>query len=114
MSIVGLQRVTYGVADLADAARFWTDFGLKSIPSADDERVFATQEGAEVVLRPLDHAGLPPAPGAGPTAREITWAEADDAAPQAIAARLPASCRRDGAPGCVAATDPAGHAMAFE
>ena len=114
MSIVGLQRVTYGVADLADGARFWGDFGLTQVREAADVRVFATQEGAEVVLRPLDHPDLPPAPVAGPTAREITWAVADDAALQAIAARLPASCRRDSPPGSVAATDPAGHAIAFE
>ncbi|MBV8166387.1 MAG: glyoxalase, partial [Alphaproteobacteria bacterium] len=80
MGIVGLQRVTYGVADLAEGARFWADFGLTLVRDAADARVFSTQEGAEVVLRPLDHPDLPPVPVAGPTAREVTWAVADDVA----------------------------------
>jgi catechol 2,3-dioxygenase-like lactoylglutathione lyase family enzyme len=111
MTIVGLQRITYGVADLAAGARFWSDFGLAPVRSTGDERAFETAEGAEIVLRPLDHPGLPPAPVAGPTVREVTWAVADDAGLAAIAGRLPAACRRDGA---LAATDPAGHAIAFE
>ncbi len=114
MKIVGLQRVTYGVADLEAGARFWTDFGLAPVRSSAAERVFAVAEGAEIVLRHLDDPSLPPAPVAGPTAREITWAVADDDSLRAIAERLPASCRRAGEGAAIRATDPAGHAIAFE
>jgi len=114
MTIVGLQRVTYGVEDLESGARFWADFGLAPGHSSADERVFTTEEGAEIVLRRVDDPRLPPAPVAGSTAREITWAVADAAALDAIAARLPASSRRASADGAVRATDPAGHAIAFE
>src|SRR5579872_7288152 len=114
VKIVGLQQVTYGVADLEAGTRFWTDFGLAPVRSAADERVFAVAEGAEIVLRPLGHPRLPPAPTAGPTACEITWAVADDESLRQIAPRLPASCRRESDGVSVRATDPAGHAIAFE
>jgi catechol 2,3-dioxygenase-like lactoylglutathione lyase family enzyme len=114
MSILGLQRVAYGVEDLDEGARFWSDFGLAPVRSTPQERVFATEEGAEIALRRIDDPALPPAPVAGPTAREFTWAVADAAALQAIAARLPAACRRDSRDGTVRATDPAGHGIAFE
>ena len=114
MAIVGLQRVTYGVEDLDVGARFWSDFGLMPVSGAPDARVFATQEGAEVVLRRLDDPGLPPAPVAGPTVREITWAVADPAGVREIAERLPAASRRETADGALRATDPAGYAIAFE
>jgi catechol 2,3-dioxygenase-like lactoylglutathione lyase family enzyme len=114
MSIVGLQRVTYGVDDLDAGVRFWTDFGLAAVRSTSDEHVFATEEGAEIALRLSDDPALPPAPIPGPTAREITWAVADAAALQTIAAGLPAACRRVSPDGVVRATDPAGHAIAFE
>ena len=114
MSIVGLQRVTYGVADLEQGARFWRDFGLVARPDQANARVFATAEGAEIVLRPIDDPGLPAAPIAGPTVREVTWAVADDAALRVIAARLPAERRRASDGGTVRAIDPAGHAIAFE
>ena len=114
MKIVGVQRVTYGVADLEAGTRFWTDFGLAPVRSAADERVFAVAEGAEIVLRPLGYARLPSAPIEGPTAREITWAVADEASLRAIAERLPAACRREPDGVTIRATDPAGHAIAFE
>ena len=114
MKIVGLQRVTYGVADLDAGTRFWIDFGLAPVRSAADERVFAVAEGAEIVLRPLDHPSLPPAPIEGPTAREITWAVADEPSLRRIAERLPAQSRREPDGVTIRATDPAGHAIAFE
>jgi catechol 2,3-dioxygenase-like lactoylglutathione lyase family enzyme len=114
MAIVGLQRVTYGVRDLEQGARFWTDFGLTPRPRTDGARAFATAEGAEIVLRPLDDPALPPAPVDGPTAREVTWAVSDETALRAIAERLPPARRRPGDAAVVRATDPAGHAIAFE
>ncbi len=114
MSIVGVQRVTYGVADLDEGTRFWTDFGLVPRRTAADERVFAVAEGAEIVLRPRGHASLPPAPIAGPTVHEVTWAVSDETALRQIAESLLPACRRPSDDTTVRATDPAGHAIAFE
>lgn len=114
MSIVGLQRVTYGVEDLEAGARFWTDFGLAPVSRSADERVFATEEGAEIVLRRLDDPRLPPAPIGGATAREITWAVADAASLRQLAERLPTACCRASEDGTLRAADPAGHGIAFE
>jgi len=114
MTVVGLQRVAYGVEDLETGARFWSDFGLAPVRSTPHERAFATEEGAEIVLRRIDDPSLPPAPVGGPTAREITWAVADPAGLQTIAERLPAASRRVSNDGVLRAVDPAGHGIAFE
>ena len=38
MAIVGIRRITYGVDDLAEAARFFKDFGLEAA-RADDQGI---------------------------------------------------------------------------
>jgi catechol 2,3-dioxygenase-like lactoylglutathione lyase family enzyme len=68
MSILGLERVVYGVEDLALGRRFFEEWGL--IAEGD---VFRTADGTEVVLRPADDPGLPPAIEPGSTVREIVW-----------------------------------------
>ncbi len=115
MNIKGLQSVMYGVEDLVEANRFWSDFGLEPTSSGSDEVVFSTPEGATVVARQLASSSLPPAPVAGPTVRQVTWAVADPQTLDAIARELgsDSTTRRD-AEGRVFAVDPAGHAIAFE
>ena len=115
MNIAGLQAVLYGVDDMALADRFWSDFGLQRGGGAQNELVFQTPEGAQVVVRSLADPMLPPAPVAGPTVRAVTWAVRDPSALDAIARELgrDATTRRDDE-GRVHAVDPAGHAIVFE
>jgi catechol 2,3-dioxygenase-like lactoylglutathione lyase family enzyme len=114
MRIVGLQSVVYGVADMAEARRFWEDFGLKPLAQDTRQAVFETEEGATIVLRPQDDPALPAAPIAGPTVREAVWGVSDagelDAVAKALAGQ-PGYCR-DG-DGNVHAIDPCGYAVGF-
>jgi catechol 2,3-dioxygenase-like lactoylglutathione lyase family enzyme len=64
-----VERVVYGVTDLAECERFFADFGLEPLGRAR----FATRLGQVVELRPADDPWLPPAVQAGSTLREMVW-----------------------------------------
>ena len=51
MSILGVESVVFGVADVAEHARFWADFGLPVESIAGDEAVFRLASGSRVVVR---------------------------------------------------------------
>lgn len=69
MTITRVERVVYGVEDMAECTRFFEDFGLEPM----DPNRFATQTGQVVELRPADDPSLPPAVEKGPTIREVVW-----------------------------------------
>ena len=73
MTITGIDAVTYGVADVARARRFFDDWGLKRVKTGAAESVLETRDGTQVVLRPRAAKGLPKAVQRGSTVREITW-----------------------------------------
>ena len=76
MAIKGIETLTFGVDDMAVAARFWNDFGLTEAGGKADESVFKAANGRAVVVLPADDPALPPAVIAGPTARQVTWGRA--------------------------------------
>ncbi len=81
MSILGVESVVFGVADLAEHTRFWTDFGLT--PESGDERetVFRLPSGSRVILYKHGDARLPsPDPFPGDGLKETVWGVADQAA----------------------------------
>src|SRR5262245_45460439 len=55
------------------ARRFFRDWGLNEKESAGDAASFATETGAEIVLRPAAASSLPPAFETGSTLREVIW-----------------------------------------
>ena len=73
MTIVGIDRITYGVANMDKARRFFTDWGLSKVSSSANRALFRTANHAEVLLLPRGHASLPCGVGRGSTVREITW-----------------------------------------
>lgn len=73
MAIERIESVTYGVADISECLRFFTDFGLTVRASSDNHAVLSTLAGQTVHLRPLDDPELPCAVEAGPGLREIVW-----------------------------------------
>jgi catechol 2,3-dioxygenase-like lactoylglutathione lyase family enzyme len=73
MGLTGIESVTYGVADMSKATRFYVDFGLRKVRSGKSGTVLETQDGAQVVLRPRAAPELPPAIERGSTLREMTW-----------------------------------------
>ena len=46
MSILGVESAIFGVADLAEHTRFWTDFGLPLEQASDDEATFRLASGS--------------------------------------------------------------------
>lgn len=73
MSIERIESVTYGVTDLAECTRFFTDFGLTLASEGSDRVVFTTQVDQTVVLRPIGDPTLPPSVEDGPGIREVVW-----------------------------------------
>jgi catechol 2,3-dioxygenase-like lactoylglutathione lyase family enzyme len=74
MSILGIESVVFGVDDLPQNTRFWTDFGLPVECSTQKESVFRVASGSRVILRLHGDPGLPsqdPFPGNG--AKETIW-----------------------------------------
>jgi catechol 2,3-dioxygenase-like lactoylglutathione lyase family enzyme len=89
MSIIGVESAVFGVGDLVEHQRFWTDFGL-TLESADDrEAVFRLPSGSRVILYRHGDARLPsPDPFPGDGLKETIWGVADQAALDRYAASL--------------------------
>lgn len=112
--ILGLDRVTYGVADLPLGERFFTEWGLTRVASAADRALFETLEGSQVELRRNDAADLPPAIEPGSTVREVTWGVRREADLLELQRRLQALVPAEiGADGVLRCRDPGGVGLAF-
>src|SRR5262249_27915156 len=72
-NIEGIDRVTYGVEDIANCRRFFLDWGLKLVREGSDGLDFETLNGCEVFIRKSDDPSLPPAVEQGPTLRQVIW-----------------------------------------
>ena len=89
MEITNLEKVTFGVDDLAESERFWTDFGLDREPDGGPDCVrFLAKDGSGVELRASDDTALPPAVEPGPTIREATFGVKSQSALDALAGEL--------------------------
>jgi len=74
MSILGVESVIFGVDDLAENTRFWSDFGLPFVSGDSHESVFEVASGSRIVLRLHGDAGLPtPDPFPGNGVKETIW-----------------------------------------
>lgn len=74
MSILGVESVVFGVSDLAESIRFWTDFGLPLIASDSAHAEFQVASGSRVILLPHGDSRLPsPDPFAGNGVKETVW-----------------------------------------
>ena len=115
MGIVGIESVVFGVSDLDEHRRFWTDFGLPLESALDDEVTFRIASGSRVVLYRHGDARLPsPDPFPGDGLKETVWGVETAEALDAIAARLAleVKLRRD-ADGTVHCTCPDGQPIAL-
>jgi catechol 2,3-dioxygenase-like lactoylglutathione lyase family enzyme len=74
MTVMRAERVVYGVADPAECARFFTDFGLEPLGDGPlGKWRWATQTGQVVEVRRAGDPDLPPAVEPGSTLREVVW-----------------------------------------
>lgn len=86
MSIIGIEKLYFGVEDLARSREFITHFGLK--PDRIQQDTFITKNGAQIAIKHLNDVTLPPAFESGSTLREVVWGVKDQAALAAIGAKI--------------------------
>ena len=112
--IIGLERVTYGVEDMAKALAFFDDFGLKRKSSDGTTTLYEAMNGTKVVVKPANANDLPEAIQPGSTVREIVWGvekkEDLDKFAKELAKDRAVTRDRDGT---VHAKDPMGLAIGF-
>lgn len=106
MSILGIESVVFGVADLAEHTRFWTDFGLPLQRSSADESVFELASASRVILYRHGDSRLPKDPFEGDGLKETVWGVDTAANLEQLVARLavdrPVRRDADGTAHCVA------------
>src|SRR2546423_12242991 len=73
MSIEGIDRMVYGVEEMAACRKFFSDWGLRLKRESAAAVEFESLNGCEIQLRHKDDASLPPPIEPGPTLRELTW-----------------------------------------
>lgn len=114
MTILGIDEITYGAADLETCRRFFGDWGLKLVDDTAHRLVFECLNGCRVRVADPAQVALPTAIEPGPTLREVVWGVADAASLAGLRARLA------GQPGFVdegtrlGCTDPNGMAVRFQ
>jgi catechol 2,3-dioxygenase-like lactoylglutathione lyase family enzyme len=104
MAILGIDAITYGVENLDEAKRFFSDWGLK--PSG---ATFETLDGGTVELKPITDPSLPKAMEPGSTLREVVWGVENEQDVQRLAERLSVKVK-DGVAWTI---DPNGLAVGF-
>ena len=114
MAIQRIERLTYGVADMAAGTRYFEDVGLEKLEEGAAGAEFRTPTNQRVALRRTDDPSLPKAPESGPTMRETTWGVDSGAALEAIGAELSKDrAVKQGSDGVLHAHDETGFAIAF-
>jgi catechol 2,3-dioxygenase-like lactoylglutathione lyase family enzyme len=59
MAIIGIERLVYGVDDVAESARFFRDFGLLDCNDGGEDVELGLMNGSRLVILPLGHGALP-------------------------------------------------------
>ena len=119
MNIIGIERIVYGVVDLAACTRYMNDWGFTPGKANVSGADFETAEKTVVSLRAHDDASLPPIQHhslffSGSCGREVIWGADTASTLAAIGAEL----RRDrivteNAEGTLHCADEAGNAIGF-
>jgi catechol 2,3-dioxygenase-like lactoylglutathione lyase family enzyme len=113
MSILGIDRISYGVEDLARCRRFFLDWGLKLARESAEALDFETLNGCEVHVRAAEDPTLPPAIEDGPTLREVVWGVEARADIDRLRNALGADAHYAEHYGTLHSTDPNGLALGF-
>ena len=115
MALNGIDRVTFGVEDLAEAKRFLDDWGLAPLPGEPGVLRYETRDGSEVEVRAKDDPSLPPAIEPGGTVREVVWGtDSEDELVRTLARlREGGAAVETGADGIARTRDPNGLGLGF-
>lgn len=114
MTILGIEQITYGVADLELCGRFFADWGLTEVSVDEGGARYETLNGCTVLVRKIDDASLPPAIQDGPTLREVTWGVATQAELDALRPKLVGQAGHFDQPEAIGCFDPNGMAIRIE
>lgn len=71
--INGIASLVYGVDDVSESTRFFSDFGLHLETASEAESLFRLPDGASVVLRHQDDPDLAPTTMIGSGVRRVIW-----------------------------------------
>lgn len=114
MSLMGIDAVVFGVADMAEAKRFLDDWGVAPVSGGADKLVYRTRDGAEVIVRPKDAKDLAAPIEQGNTVREVIWGAANEQELEKTLAGLRSlDSFTTGADGLPRVKDPNGMSLAF-
>ena len=73
MNFTGIDKIIYGVEDLAECIRFNEDSGLVKTTADEKIATFKTMDGSEIVLYLKYNTALLPAIEEGLTLRHVIW-----------------------------------------
>lgn len=113
MSILGIDRIAYGVEDIAQCHRFYLDWGLKLVREHHAALDFETLNGCEVFVRDRNDPTLPPPIEPGATLREVTWGVDSSSELQRLRDALGDDAAESDDERVLHATDPNGLGLAF-
>ena len=111
--LTGIDKVVYGVRDIAECTRFFLDWGLNPIEKGDDRSTFETLDGGEVEIRPAEDAALPAAFEPNPTLRRVVWGVESEQRLGEVCDRLASYSEIDDDEGYPSCTDPVGLRQSF-
>jgi len=73
MAIIGIESVLYGVNDVAECTRYFTDFGLPLADRSESHAQFRLEEGSSVIIRHIDDPAIPASSLMGIGVCETIW-----------------------------------------
>jgi len=73
MAIIGIETILYGVDDVAECTRYFTDFGLSLLEASEQHAHFRLDEGSNVVVRQINDPLVPKSRLVGTGACEVIW-----------------------------------------
>jgi catechol 2,3-dioxygenase-like lactoylglutathione lyase family enzyme len=112
-NIEGIDRITYGVDDIAACKRFFLDWGLHLVRENDAGLDFESLNGCEVNIRKADDPSLPRAMEPGPTLREVIWGVTGEADLEALRQALSRQSDFQERQGVLSCIDPNGIGTGF-
>lgn len=114
MSVVGLQRLVFGVESLEESRRFLNDFGLHETSANHNSLCFETQDGSQIEAFHKDADGLPPAFESGSTLRAAVWGVESEEDLTRLSEKLKNEPGYSSTESQISCQDPTGMTLVFE
>jgi len=73
MAIIGIETLLYGVNDVTECTRYFSDFGLPLLEQSVDHAHFRLDEGSNVLIRSINDPAIPKSSLVGTGVCEVIW-----------------------------------------